>query len=163
MATAHSRRPLVVIGVGNPLRGDDGVGSVAALAVQAHDLPGVSVRRADGDLAGLVDLLSVAAGEGADVLLIDAIVSGATPGTLHRIEAHKAPLPSTFSAATTHGLGVAQAIELCRVLGCLPQRVVVYGVEAGETAIGARLSPPVQEVLASLVAAIVREARQVVN
>lgn len=82
--------------------------------------------------------------EGADsVFVVDAVRSGAPPGTVHRLEATDEPLPATLSAASTHTLGVGEAIELARALGRLPARIVLYGIEAESIAAGADLTPPV--------------------
>lgn len=155
----QGRCPLVVIGVGNSNRGDDGAGPAVAQALLARALPGVTVRVADGEVAGLVEMLSQAACDGADVVVVDAVVSGAAAGTIHRLEAHGAPLPASLGAASTHSFGLAQAIELCRALGRLPQRVVVYGVEVEGTGIGEPLSCPVTQGLDRLIDRIVQENR----
>jgi len=63
------------------------------------------------------------------VLLVDAVSSGAPAGTLHRLDAVAEPLPPALFAASTHHLGVADAVELARALGRLPAKVVVIGIE----------------------------------
>ena len=60
------------------------------------------------------------------------------------------PLPRWVAPAGTHLIGVADAIELGRVLGRLPSRVVVYGIEGVTFALGAPMSAPVSDVLASV-------------
>ena len=68
--------------------------------------------------------------EGADSLwLVDAVSSGAPPGTVHRIDAGGRALPADLFRASTHHLGLADAVELARALGRLPARVVFYGIE----------------------------------
>jgi hydrogenase maturation protease len=82
--------------------------------------------------------------EGADsAVVIDAVASGAEPGTLHRFDASAEAVPTRFFRSSTHAFGVGEAIELARALGKLPRRVVVYGVEGGEFAAGGQLSPSV--------------------
>lgn len=78
---------------------------------------------------GAADLMGVFAGVDA-VIMIDAAHSGVEPGQIHRFEAHAAPLPAGMQGYSTHGFGVAQAVELARALGTLPPVVVVFGVEA---------------------------------
>ena len=64
------------------------------------------------------------------MLIVDAIRSGAPPGTVHRVDASQAPVPERLrSSSSTHAIGVAEAIELARALGRLPAQVVLYGVE----------------------------------
>jgi hydrogenase maturation protease len=121
-----------VIGLGNEWRGDDGVGLEVARRLGGRLLAGEPI--------GLVDAF-----EGKDeVVLVDAVSSGAEPGTIHRFEAGTEPLPvQLFGAASTHALGLADAVELARSLGRLPRRVLVYGVEGENFDFGAGLSPAV--------------------
>ena len=67
-----------------------------------------------------------------DVVVVDAVVSGDPPGTIVEIDALAAPLPADVSWATTHGAGVAEGIELARVLGMLPKSLVLIGISAKE-------------------------------
>jgi hydrogenase maturation protease len=138
----------LVIGLGNEARGDDALGRIAARALAAR-LAGrgdVRVLEAEGDAAGLLDALA-----GAErVLVIDALSSDAAPGTLHRLDALAGPLPASLRSPSTHGLGLAHAIELGRVLGRLPRRLVVLGVEAARFDPGAPLSDPVAAALVPL-------------
>jgi hydrogenase maturation protease len=122
-----------VIGVGNDWRHDDGAGLEVA-----RRLGGV---RLWGEPIGLVDAF---AGE-AEVAIVDAVSSGAPPGTLHVFEAGNRPLPvELFGSSSTHALGVAEAIELARSLGQLPARVRVYGIEGARFEYGRGLSPEVE-------------------
>jgi hydrogenase maturation protease len=75
---------------------------------------------------------------------VDAVESGAAPGTLHRFDAGAGPIPAGVFRSSTHAFGVGDAVELARVLGRLPGRVVVYGVEGGEFAAGEGLTAPVE-------------------
>jgi hydrogenase maturation protease len=119
---------MVVVGVGNEYRGDDGVGLV--VAARLHDrLPeGVEIVRCEQELSRLID-----AWQGADAaIVVDAVQSGSEPGTLHRFDAHHDAIPARVFRSSTHAFGVGEAIELARALGRLPDRVVVYGVEGGD-------------------------------
>ncbi len=130
---------LVIIGVGNIYRGDDGVGLIIARQVRDAALPGVRVREESGEGAALLD-----AWQGASmVILCDAVRSGNAPGTIHRLEAHRQPIPSGFFRYSTHAFSVAEAVELARALGQLPPHLVLYGVEGSDFTAGNALSPPV--------------------
>jgi hydrogenase maturation protease len=147
-------KPLVIIGVGNEYRGDDGVGLTIARQVRAAALPGVQVREESGEGAALID-----AWQGADVVILcDAVRSGAAVGTIHRLEAHRQPIPAGFFRYSTHAFSVAEAVELARALGQLPPHLVLYGVEGSDFTAGIGLSPPVagaaQEVVRQVLAAI---------
>ena len=100
----------LVIGVGNPWRGDDGAGIEVARRVG-----GIAF---EGDGTGLVELWAGAE----DAVVVDAAASGAAPGTVHRFDAAAGPLPARSLRSSTHHFGVADAIELARALDRLPPR-----------------------------------------
>jgi hydrogenase maturation protease len=115
----------IIIGIGNPYRGDDGVGLIVARSLRDRSPRGVAVVEQDGEPAALID-----AWEGADVVvLIDAVSSGSPPGTVHAIDASKTRLNRDLFRHSTHSLGVAEAVELARSLGRLPRALWIYGIE----------------------------------
>ena len=115
----------LVIGVGNPDRGDDGVGRLVARLLRDRVAADVRIVETDGNAAQVIELL-----QAADcVWLVDAAVSGAPGGTIHRVNCSSGELPPAAPTASSHGLGVAEAIALARTLGTLPRRCVVYAVE----------------------------------
>ena len=127
----------LVVGVGNEDRGDDGAGPYAARLLRAAwsgGMPaGVEVLVWSGDPLGLLDRLT-----GVDrLLLVDAVVTGAPPGTIHRL-LPDAPF-ATAPAASSHGLGLAEALALGRALGRLPPHVEVWGVEGAAFDLGTGL------------------------
>jgi hydrogenase maturation protease len=90
-------------------------------------------------------------------VVVDAVASGAEPGTLHRFDASAEPIPARVFRSSTHAFGVGEAIELARALGKLPRRVVVYGIEGASFAAGEGLSPAVAEAVELAVAAVLEE------
>lgn len=142
----------MVIGIGNPLRGDDGAGLVVAALVAQSAPAGVTVLAFEREP---VDLIEEMAGAQA-VWLIDAVSSGASPGTLLRLDASNEPVPAGLFGVSTHHFGLADALELARGLGRLPPQVIVHGVEGASFASGPELSTEVARAtgrLAALVAA----------
>ena len=131
----------LIIGVGNPQRGDDGVGLAAARLVRAA-LPEADVRESSGDPADLIELWTTA--RVPTVYVIDAMVSGGAPGSVTRFDAHRHPMPVAMNGTSTHKFGVAAAVELARVLDCLPNQLFVYGIEGGQFDHAERLSPEVE-------------------
>ena len=128
MSSARDPRG-VVVGIGNSARGDDAAGLIAA-----RRLGGLEH---EGDPVTLLDLW----GDADVAVVIDAVSSGAPPGTIHRFEATAAPLPTHLrSSSSTHALGLAEAIELGRALGRLPGRLVVFGIEGERFEAGAEVS-----------------------
>lgn len=129
----------LVIGIGNPERGDDGVGHEVIRLLEGRLPKRVGLLRATGEATELVDRLEQAP----VVYLVDAARSGASPGTVQRFDAGAGPLPSRLVEVSSHGFGLAQAVELARALGVLPPRCVVYLVEGQRFGTGAALSPAV--------------------
>lgn len=150
---------VVVVGVGNPWRGDDAAG-LEAVARLASDATGISITRHEGDAIGLLDLWTGAPA----VVIVDAIHSGAPAGTLHRFDASRTPLPVELSHGSSHAVAVGEAIELARALGRLPPRVVVHGVEGADysarhglsASVTAALEPLIRRVQADLDGLVVR-------
>jgi len=145
---------LRVVCVGNDMRGDDAVGLVVARHLREL-VPEADVIEHSGEPADLLEAL----GDGAEaVVLVDAVSSGAPPGEIHRIDASEVALPFAASAST-HGLGLAETIELGRALGCLPPQLLVYGIEGRAFELGAPLSPEV----ARAAGAVAAELRQLLE
>lgn len=143
---------MTVVGIGNPFRGDDAAGLHAARRVR-EARPGLRVLEWTGDLLELFDTL----GSESAAILIDAVSSGAAPGTLLRWDAGRRPLPEHGPRASTHAFSVATAVELARAVGRLPASVVVHGIEGACYDDGAPLSPAVADRLAELVTRIIAE------
>ncbi len=143
----------LVIGVGNPLRGDDGVGACVAQRVRASALAGVEVREATGEGAALMELWR----DCTEVVLIDAVSGAGEPGRIHRFVANEQPIPAGFFRYSTHAFSVAEAIELARVLGTLPPRLVVYGITGETFAPGIGLSSPVAAAVEPTARAVLAE------
>ena len=95
------------------------------------------------------------------VVVVDALRSGSAPGTLHRIDAGDGPLPRDLRLASTHAMGIADALELGRALGRAPRRVVVLGLEGAAFGIGEEMTPAVAAGLDELVASVLRELEEV--
>jgi hydrogenase maturation protease len=129
-----------VIGVGSRDRGDDAAGLLAARFLRRRLPEGVAATCGSPDPVSLIELW-----DGAEhAWMIDAVVSGAAPGTLHRVDAVGGRMLPRPPCRSTHALGVADAVELARTLGRLPRSLVVFGVEAAGFALGSRPSAEVR-------------------
>ena len=143
--------PIALIGVGNPDCGDDGVGPRLIDQLEQTDLPEVVLLKASGETAGLIEILS----EHTLVILIDAIAAQTEPGRIHRFDATSDPLPAEFfSNMSTHSMGVDEALEMARVLGEFPSRVIVFGMEGIYFEAGDTMCPQVLKKLDDLSTAI---------
>ena len=150
-----TRASALVVGLGQPDRGDDAVGAVVAERI-AHtygDEVQVVTREDPTALVQLWDGWRVA-------VIIDAVCSGRVPGTVRVMEAGEEQRPLSTQAFTaagrggSHAFGLAGAIELARTLGTLPTRVAIVGIEAGTFAYG-HLSTPVKDNIDRAVATVV--------
>lgn len=151
-----TRQPrTILIGVGNPYRSDDGVGIAVVRQVGERNPTGLTVIESSGEGAALLEAWNGFS----DVILVDAVQSGAPPGTIHRLDAHAGPIPSRFFHYSTHAFSVAEAVELARALNQLPSRLVVYGIEGRNFAAGESLSAEVEEAAVAVISRIFDDAR----
>jgi len=94
------------------------------------------------------------------VILIDAVSSGAKPGKIHRLDALTQPIPAGFSFPSTHAFGVAEALQLARILRRLPSSLLVYGIEGKNFFAGVSLSSKVENAAREVVEQIVKEVQE---
>jgi len=134
-------KSVVVMGVGNVHRGDDGVGILVTRLVRERLAGQVRTVELTGEPLAMLDSWR----EADQVFIVDAIQSGdRSPGQVYRFDVHKASVPAREFCHSTHALSVAQVIELARSLGTLPPFVVVYGIEGANFVLGQSLSPEVE-------------------
>ena len=144
---------MLIIGCGNRERADDGAGLQVAEQLCRRGFQAVCHT---GDSLSLIDLWSNAE----DVILVDAVVTGnAPPGTVWNWNADR-PLSALRPSASSHGFGVAEAIELAHKLGRLPPGLCIYGIEATNFAIGEEMSLAVEDTVQQLVQQLAAEATQ---
>ena len=142
-----------VIGIGNPLRGDDAIGLLVARRVRELGDPELEVMELEGEPARLID-----AWQGSHLtVVVDAVKTGAAQGTVIRIDATADPLPPSVSASSTHALGLGEAIEIARALDRLPRHLIVFGIEGTRFAAGSGLSPAVAAAIEPAAEAVLRE------
>ncbi len=146
-----------IIGVGNPLMGDDGVGIAVVERLQGLPLP-PGVEAVDGGTGGLT-LLHLMEGATA-VILVDAAEMGELPGTLRRFGLDEVS-PEANDGLSLHQAGLGEVFALGRELELLPPRLFVLGVqpESVEQRIG--LSPSVEAALSAVVAQVLAAATEV--
>jgi hydrogenase maturation protease len=145
----------IVIGVGNPFRSDDGIG-LAVIKQLRKALPaGVAILEETGNGAELLEAWKQANA----VILVDAVQSGTSPGTIYRFDAHEKGLPAWYSHCSTHALGVAEAIELARAISELPPQLIIYGVEGLNFSPGTQLSLEVAGVIPEVASRVLEELR----
>jgi hydrogenase maturation protease len=143
----------LVVGIGNPDRGDDGIGPLVARRLVGRAPPEVTIIERAGDTLALIDDWT-----GYEiVILIDAAAPGANPGSIYRIDLLTTQLPADISFSSTHAFGVGNAVGLARTLGLLPRSLVVYAIEGANFEPGVHLSPSVAAAVEKVVAHVVAE------
>jgi len=140
----------LVVGIGNRLRGDDAVGPEVAARVAQLGLPDVDVVEQDEPLT-LIDLMA----DHDVVVVVDATGPRGHPGSVQVCQVGSGRLRRDAPALGSHGLGVAETVELARALGRLPQRLTLVGLEARSFSPGASMSTPVRDRLDDAVRAVV--------
>ena len=153
----NERVPLLILGLGNVLLEDDGVGAAAvSQLLDRFEVP-EGVRVFDGGTLGLSLLPYVQSADA--MILVDAVRADAAPGTLVRLDGDEVA-PAVASRLSPHQVGVADLLDGARWLEQYPRRVVLWGLvpESMELAVG--LSPRVHVSLTELVNRVVGEAAQ---
>ena len=149
-----TQHQVLIIGIGNVVLRDEGVGVHAAWRLKEERLPpGVEV--IDGGTATMDLLAAIQKAE--RIIVIDAVKGGGVPGTVYRVR------PDELSQETEHPLSLHQAgfldvLGLARQRGGAPE-VVIIGVEPKEIAWGMELTPEVSGKLPNVIAAVFAELK----
>ena len=146
MTQAHT----LIIGIGNRYRGDDAFGCIVASELSGFLLFGVQCIEHDGEPAALMDCWQGAQ----NVVLIDAVSSGADAGKIFHFNLVRQALPEEFNLYSTHAFGVPQAVELARALKKLPPEISFIGVEGECFDAGEQLSVPLLKAKDAVIANI---------
>lgn len=150
-----SGRDILVIGLGNPDCGDDGIGPLVAQALSRRLPDGVRVLTRLGDaLALLEDWRGAEA-----VLVVDAAAPMSEPGRIHRIDAVREALPKMPPVSSTHAFGLGEAVDLARVLDALPPQLILFAVEGTSFAPGAAMTREVATAAEAMMALLLDEVR----
>ena len=135
-----SRAPVLVIGIGNAFRGDDGVGLSVARALARCQMDEVDVRESGGDAGELFDLWQ----DRRAVFIVDAVhAADREAGAVVELDPLATSLADHELACSTHAMGLGQAVELARALGKLPEHLTIFGIVGQNYAPGEGLSPAV--------------------
>ncbi len=154
----HGGKRVLVVGIGNRDRGDDGVGALVIENLGGR-LPGEAELRArSGDLLALIDDWA-----GFEcVIVVDAARMG-TPGRVHRIDALRHKLPVAPALPSSHAFGLPEVIALAQALDCAPADIVVYAVEGETFEAGAAMVPQVQAAARLVADKVVAEVHQMMQ
>ena len=152
--TNSNEKHIMVLGVGNLLFTDEGVGihAIQTLLKQYEFPQNVSIE--DGGVLG-INLLGIIS-EADDLIVVDAIRNGGAPGTLYRLEGDDIP-KRILAKNSLHQVDLLEALTLCQALDKVPETVIV-GVEPEDIeTLSLELTPPVQDKMGDLIAMVLKE------
>lgn len=138
-----------VIGCGNPDRGDDQAGLLVSERVREQ---GVQAEIHLGDPLSLLERWR----SDDDVILVDAMMTGAPVGTVRTWDDRLPRLPERL-AVSSHGFDIGKAIELAQTLERLPRTLRIYGIEGRQFERGAKISSEVGRAIETLARQIAAE------
>lgn len=144
----------LVLALGNPLRGDDGIG--AAILDALPEMP-ADVVLLDGGTPGLDLVLSL---QGHDrVIILDAADMGEPPGVWRQTQPDVLLANDSSLRGNLHNAGLSEALSLSEALGVLPPEIVILGIQPAEIGWEQGLSPPVAEAIPRVCEAVLRLLR----
>lgn len=152
-------KPTIVIGLGNPLMADEGIGVVLIdillkRALEGH-LPLKQVEYLDGGCGGMYLLHSIA--ERKKAVLIDCCIMGAEPGTLRRFTPDDVNSVKQMAHLSLHEVDILKVIELAKQIGQCPDEIVIFGIEPAAIEQQMHLNEPLQARLDEYAAEISKE------
>ena len=149
-----------VVGVGNLLMRDDGIGVHVIRYLEQQGVP-EGVELIDGGTHSY-DLLDIFA-DADNIIVIDAIQAGGEPGTIYRAPLDELGLqPSGDSATSLHDLNFVEAVHMLRLMGHDPQ-FIVFGIQPKEMYLDLELSPEVAEKLPRVAELVQEEIQRIIN
>lgn len=151
-----SPQKIVILGVGNLLLSDEGVGVHVAHELMKMDLPPeVSVVEGGTDGFRLLNVIT----EADRVIVIDAVRSGATPGSVYRFDVNDIRSVPPGFMTSVHQVGILEVIELSDLIGKTP-RATVIGVEPKSLEMSMELSPEVKEKIPRIIELVLEEVKR---
>jgi hydrogenase maturation protease len=146
----------VILGVGNLLLSDEGVGVHVANKLMEMDLPaGVEVIEGGTDGFRLMNVVT----EADRLIVVDAVKGESPPGSIYRFDIKDAPSSPDVFKTSVHQIGILEVVHLSELIGQTPETTVI-GVEPGSLEMGMELSPEVQEKIPKIIELILEEVKR---
>lgn len=146
----------LILGLGNTIMTDDGIGPKVIDRLRLDGELPAAITLLDGGTLGL-DLLPHL--EGVErLIIVDAVETGAPPGTLVRLAGEDVPV-ALETKLSPHQMGLKDLLAVARLMDCLPPEVVLVGVQPGCLELGTELTPAVAAQLPELARMVCREVR----
>ncbi|MBW2020412.1 MAG: HyaD/HybD family hydrogenase maturation endopeptidase [Deltaproteobacteria bacterium] len=155
-SNAAPPKRIVILGVGNMLLSDEGVGVHVANKLMEMSLPpGVEVVEGGTDGFGLMNVVT-----GADrLIVVDAVKGGAAPGSIYRFDINDAPAYPDMYKTSVHQIGILEVVHLSELIGKTPETTII-GVEPKSLDMGMELSPEVKAKLPKIIELILEEIKR---
>jgi hydrogenase maturation protease len=147
-------KPIAVVGIGNLLLSDDGVGIHAVRGLRRDSRVGSMARLIDGGTIGTNLLAEVCGCE--RLLIVDAADAGLPPGQTIWMD-FSGPDPQKIDTRNAHQSGIPGLLDDLRLLGMAPRQVILVGVQPAAMGLGTQLSPEVASALPVVSAEVVRQ------
>ncbi len=144
----------IILGIGNTLRGDDGIGPKVIDWLSEHDVP-EDVTLVDGGTSGL-SIVSQVMGQ-RRAIIVDAANVGCAPGAWLRFTMAEVQLKTSDALFSLHSAGLAEALMLGATLKVLPPELIIYGVQPQNLEWLPQLSDRVQAAVPQIGQAILTE------
>ena len=144
---------IAIIGIGNAMRGDDSAGLAVIDALQQKTPPHVLIAKSRADVGELLSYFET----NRIVYLIDACIADQSADTWKRLDALQEKINFERPQTSTHGFSVAQAIDLAKILGKLPSKLIIYAIFASRYSIGDVRSAEVEKAIALVAQSILEE------
>lgn len=151
-----------VVGIGNPLRGDDGVGILVARRLMELKPDGAEIFESNGDVTDLLEIFE----RFSSVYLIDAVhIENGTqekngPAQVIRLDLLKEHGPDLGPASSSHVLGVGESVALAKLLNKLPSKLEFWGIESQRFDVGSEPSNSVREAAENVIRSLVTKIQE---
>ena len=150
---------ITVLGIGNILLKDEGIGVRAIEHLKEYDLP-KQVELIDGGTA-TASLFPIFA-ETDHLIIIDAVKGKMPPGTIYRLGSNDL-MPPKGASISLHDLGLLEALDMAKKIGKAPKSVVIFGIEPKEINWGMELSPEINKKLPQIARLVIEEIKRLLK
>ncbi|MFC2066060.1 HyaD/HybD family hydrogenase maturation endopeptidase [Chloroflexota bacterium] len=144
---------ILILGVGNILLSDEGVGIRVVEAMKGMTLPD-HVELMDGG-TGAFDLFNIIADRD-NVIIIDAVKGGGEPGAVYRFRPDDISVQGQY-LTSVHQVSLMDTLTMAKLTGCSPRDIVIYGIEPKKLGWGLELSPEVAAVIPRVIELVLNE------
>ncbi len=154
MALYDSQKKILILGIGNILLKDEGIGVRVVERIKDMPLPS-DVEIMDGGTMGL-DLLYYIEGR-KKVIVIDTVKAGEPPGTLYRFTDKDIEDIDRGTLRSAHGIDFTDTLRTAQFLGTKPEKVIFIGVEPEDMSDGLELSPTIEKLIPTIIKLVMKE------